>query len=183
LPLKFYPRDVAPSVFATRAERSWATECFAANPQGYQMTHRSVHPALLGILLLCSATFVSAASAAEPATVKVSLSDKNGKDRIILSTDKVKAGAVEFEIKNLSAHQMHEFLIVPWQGAITALPYDANKGQVVEEKVPQLAGVEDMKPGAEATLRLPLKAGKYVVFCNQPDHYKLGMVARFTAVR
>jgi len=40
-----------------------------------------------------------------------------------------------------------------------------------------------MKPGAEATLRLPLKAGKYVMFCNQPGHYKLGMVARFTVTR
>jgi uncharacterized cupredoxin-like copper-binding protein len=43
--------------------------------------------------------------------------------------------------------------------------------------------VEDMKPGAEATLRLPLKPGSYALFCNQPGHYKLGMVAAFTVTR
>jgi uncharacterized cupredoxin-like copper-binding protein len=37
-----------------------------------------------------------------------------------------------------------------------------------------------MKPGAEATLRLPLKLGRYAVFCNQAGHYKLGMIAEFT---
>ena len=147
------------------------------------MAHRSVRTFLLGTFLLGGVTIVSGALAAEPTSVKVNLSDKGGKDRIILSSDKVKAGTVEFEIKNGSADQMHEFLIAPWKGAITALPYNASQGQVVEEKVPQLAGVEDMKPGAEATLRLPLKAGKYVVFCNQPSHYKLGMVARFTVTR
>jgi uncharacterized cupredoxin-like copper-binding protein len=147
------------------------------------MLQRAVHPILLGVFLLgCPAVF-SAALAAEPASVKVDLSDKGGQDRIILSTDKVKGGTVEFEIKNSSASQMHEFLITPWKGSVTALPYNVTKGQVVEDKLPKLAGVEDMKPGAEATLRLPLKAGKYVVFCNQPGHYKLGMVAAFTVTR
>lgn len=40
-----------------------------------------------------------------------------------------------------------------------------------------------MKPGAEATLRLPMKPGHYAVFCNQPGHYKMGMVADFTVSR
>ncbi len=142
-----------------------------------------IRPLVLGLLLAASPAVVSAALAAEPASVKVDLSDKDGKDRIILSTATVKAGAVEFEIKNDSGEQLHEFLIAPWTGAITALPYNDTKGQVVEDKVKELAGVEDMKPHAEATLRLPLKPGKYVVFCNQPGHYKLGMVARFTVTR
>ena len=147
------------------------------------MTNRSAFFALRSLFFLCSVTIISAASAAEPASVKVDLSNKGDKDRIILSTDKVKAGGIEFEIKNASANQIHEFLIAPWNGVITGLPYNTNKGQVVEDKVPQLAGVEDMQPGAEATLRLPLKAGKYAVFCNQPGHYKLGMVARFIVTR
>lgn len=147
------------------------------------MPHPAVRSLVLSVLLLSSPAVISAALAAEPTSVKVDLSDKGGKDRIILSTAKVKAGAVEFEVKNTSPDQMHEFLIAPWNGAITALPCDNTKGQVVEGKVPQLAGVEDMKPGAEATIRLPLKAGKYVVFCNQPGHYTLGMVARFTVTR
>ena len=147
------------------------------------MTQRAVRPLLLSLFLFVTPMINAAAQAAEPATVKVDLSDQGGKDRIILSTAKVKAGAVEFEVKNTSKDQMHEFLISPWKGKITALPYDDGKGQVVEDKLRHLAGVEDMKPGAEATLRLPLKPGKYVVFCNQPGHYKLGMEARFTVTR
>lgn len=147
------------------------------------MVHLAIRLLALSVLLLGSPAVASTALAAEPASVKVDLSDKDGKDRIILSTAEVKAGAVEFEIKNSSADQLHEFLIAPWKGAITALPYNDTKGQVVEDKLSQLAGVEDMKPRAEAILRLPLKAGTYVVFCNQPGHYKLGMVARFTVTR
>ena len=136
----------------------------------------------LALLALAMPALVSIA-AAEPASIKVDLSDKGGKDRILLSADKVKAGEVEFEITNTSKAAMHEFLIAPWKGAITKLPYNDKEGAVRESKVHQLQGVEDMKPGAEATLRLSLKPGRYVVFCNQPGHYKLGMEARFTVTK
>jgi uncharacterized cupredoxin-like copper-binding protein len=140
------------------------------------MNDRTFYPLLFCALLFCG----SAAMAAEPASVKVDLSDKGGKFGILMSADHVKEGAVEFTIKNTSTTLLHEFLITPWQGAMTSLPYDAKTLQVKEEKLPKLAGVEDMKPGAEAILRLPLKAGRYVVFCDQPGHYKMGMVALFT---
>jgi uncharacterized cupredoxin-like copper-binding protein len=143
------------------------------------MRYRAFHPLLLCTLLLGT----SVAAAAEPASVKVDLSDKGGKFGILMSTNHAEEGAVEFTIKNTSTVMLHEFLITPWKGAITALPYDAKTQQVKEEKLPKLAGVEDMKPGAEAILRLPLKAGRYVVFCDQPGHYKMGMVADFTVTR
>jgi uncharacterized cupredoxin-like copper-binding protein len=144
------------------------------------MNQQNIRIVLLGSYLLSAAALTTAAYSAEPASVKVDLSDKGGKYSIIMSSDHAKAGTVEFNIKNTSSKILHEFLITPWKGAITALPYDVNKGQVVEEKLPKLAGVEDMKPGAEAILRLPLKPGRYVVFCDQPGHYKMGMVTRFT---
>lgn len=124
------------------------------------------------------------AQAAEPASVKVTLSDQEGKDmKIALSTDKVKAGAVEFEVTNTSPNFMHEFLITPWKGAITKLPYDAKEKAVAEDKLPHMQGVEDMKPGASATIRLVLAPGEYVVFCNQEGHYKMGMEQRFTVTK
>jgi uncharacterized cupredoxin-like copper-binding protein len=137
---------------------------------------------IAGVLALLYAAPI-AASAAEPASVKVSLWDKDGSAGITLSTNKVKAGAVEFEITNTSKQTMHEFLITPWSGSIKTLPYDDKKGDVREDKLARLAGVEDMKPGAEATLRLPMTPGRYAVFCNQPGHYKMGMVAAFTVSR
>lgn len=120
------------------------------------------------------------ARAAEPPSIKVKLWDKAGKMNMTMSADKVKAGPVEFEVNNASTELMHEFLITPWRGAITKLPYDAKGMQVAEDKLPRLQGVEDMKPGLATTLRLVLAPGEYAVFCNQPGHYKMGMVRRFT---
>ncbi|MGH7089121.1 MAG: hypothetical protein ACREFQ_09495, partial [Stellaceae bacterium] len=55
-----------------------------------------------------------------------------------------------------------------------SLPYDAKSSQVTEDKLTDLQGVEDMKPSTETTVRLVLLTGDYVVFCNQPGHYKMG---------
>lgn len=149
------------------------------------MTSRSAPILVTGLVALaaCGILSAAAAAAAEPASVKVSLWDKDGGDGITLSTHKVKPGAVEFEITNMSKTTVHEFLITPWSGSIKALPYSDGKGEVREDRLARLAGVEDMKPGAEATLRLPMKAGRYAVFCNQPGHYKMGMIAAFTVGR
>ena len=138
---------------------------------------------ILPFIPLASLALATTALAAEPPSIKVNLSDKGGNDRILMSASKVKAGEVEFEITNTSQGAMHEFLIAPWKGGISKLPYNDKDGAVSESKVRDLQGVEDMKPGAEATLRLDLKPGAYVVFCNQPGHYKLGMVARFTVTK
>lgn len=119
--------------------------------------------------------------AAEPPTVKVKLVNKSdGSMHIELSRTSVPAGPVEFDIKNTSKSLMHEFLIAPWKGKLTALPYDKSQAQAAEDKIPGLQGQEDMKPGLETTLRLTLHPGSYIVFCNQPGHYKMGMYARFT---
>lgn len=124
------------------------------------------------------------AHAAEPTTVMVTLSDQAGNAmHITLSQDKVKAGTVEFEVTNTSTDLMHEFLITPWKGAITGLPYDAKANAVTEDKLPHLQGVEDMKPGATVTIRLVLAPGEYVVICNQAGHYKMGMEHPFTVTK
>jgi uncharacterized cupredoxin-like copper-binding protein len=147
------------------------------------MPHDTIRSMSLAIAAFASLGLIAGASAAEPTSVKVSLWEKDGADGITMSTKQVKAGPVEFEIKNTSKQVMHEFLITPWKRSVKSLPYNDTKGQVREGALPQLAGVEDMKPGAEATLRLPMKAGHYAVFCNQPGHYKLGMVSDFTVTK
>jgi uncharacterized cupredoxin-like copper-binding protein len=78
---------------------------------------------------------------------------------------------------------MHEFLIAPWRGSLTSLPYDASSAQVEEDKLPMLQGQEDMKPGLKTTLRLVLRPGSYVIFCNQSGHYKMGMYAHLNVSR
>ncbi|HJU17736.1 MAG TPA: hypothetical protein VJ770_14870 [Stellaceae bacterium] len=135
-------------------------------------------------LALLFLTLPAAAAAAAPTSVAVSLGDTpQGKDVLALNPDRVKAGAIEFHVKNTSKSLTHEFLIVRWPGAITSLPYDAKNNEVQEERLPGLEGVEDMPPGSAATVRLVLGPGKYVVFCNQLGHYKAGMERRFTVTR
>jgi uncharacterized cupredoxin-like copper-binding protein len=133
------------------------------------------------IAVFAAALCAVAAAADEPPTIAVTLDNTPaGKMAMTLSADTTRAGAVDFGVKNASTNSLHEFLVLPWSGAITALPYDAKADQVDEDKLTGLQGLEDMKPGLEAKLRLVLPAGKYVVFCNQPGHYKAGMVRRFT---
>jgi uncharacterized cupredoxin-like copper-binding protein len=154
-----------------------------SHPISRRVTSRGILRAVPLALLALTLPALATAASAEPASVKVSLTNKGGKDRILLSTNTVKAGPVEFHVKNVSKTEMHEFLITPWKGKTTALPYDAKESQVIEHKLTHLEGIEDMKPGAVAILRVPLKPGRYVVFCDQPGHYKLGMKARFTVTK
>jgi uncharacterized cupredoxin-like copper-binding protein len=79
-----------------------------------------------------------------PVRVQIKLWDKpNGQMGITLSSSQVKAGEVEFDVKNTSKDLPHQFLIMH---AESAPPYDASAGQVVERKLHGLMGVEDLEP-------------------------------------
>lgn len=135
----------------------------------------------LAVTALAATMPLMSPEAAEPASVKVELWNKNdGSMGITMDKTSMAAGPVEFEITNSSGDLMHEFLIAPWTGSPTSLPYDATGLKAKEQQVSGLQGQEDMKPGAETTLRLVLRPGSYIAFCNQPGHYKTGMYARFT---
>jgi len=122
----------------------------------------------------------SLAIAAEPAQVQVRLSDgSNGKMSLNLSTLTIVAGPVEFVVKNQSSSLKHEFMIVPWTTKLDALPYDAKTQQVDEAGLGAMEGVEDLAPGETVTTRLVLVKGRYVVFCNEPGHYKASMRSAF----
>jgi len=144
-------------------------------------------PAILGKGTVAALLLILAAAtgfAAEPASVKVELGeDASGQMSITLSTDRIKAGPVEFEVANASKFLVHEFLIAPWKGNPTSLPYDDKVQQVKEDSLKDHQGVEDMPVGQKVTLRLALAPGQYVVFCNQAGHYKNGMFHRFTVTR
>jgi uncharacterized cupredoxin-like copper-binding protein len=137
--------------------------------------YRILFPAVAAIPAFCAV-----AASAEAVTIAVTLGDGPAhKMAMTLSADRVRTGAVEFEVRNASSEATHEFLVLPWPGALTALPYDAIADQADEDRLKGLQGLDDMKPGLEAKLRLILRPGKYVLFCNQPGHYKGGMVRRF----
>ncbi len=121
-------------------------------------------------------------AAAEPTTIKAELWNNASGEGIKLSQDKVKAGVVEFEVANVSKDLPHDFLLVPWEGAITSLPFDQKSGQVKEDALPGVEGIKGVKPRQKAILRLVLKPGRYVVFCDEVGHYPEGMETGLTVV-
>ena len=118
------------------------------------------------------------ALAAEPSTVTVRLSDGGSTAMsLTLAPATIPAGPVEFAITNESHTLKHEFMILPWSGASTALPYDHQTHQVKEASLVDLQGVEDLNPRETVTARLVLKPGRYIVFCNELGHYRDDMRA------
>ena len=90
-------------------------------------------------------------------------------------TTKVKAGRVTLEAVNRSKDLVHEVLVVPAPSDGTELPYDTNTDTIIEKRVHSLGEISGLKPGARGKLTLNLKAGTYLLLCNQPGHYKSGM--------
>jgi len=134
------------------------------------------------LAIVAFAHTASLAVAAEPAQVDVTLSDgSNGKMSLSLSTITVAAGPIEFVVQNQSSSLKHEFMIVPWTTKLDALPYDAKKQQVDEAKLGAMEGVEDLAPGETVTTKFVLVKGRYVMFCNEPGHYKAAMRSVFVA--
>jgi uncharacterized cupredoxin-like copper-binding protein len=124
---------------------------------------------------------------ADAPSIKVTLWEKDGTEGMTLSQDVMEEGSVEFVVTNTSTDpilgKMHEFLVFPWKGPITSLPYDEKALTVDEDKLPPFEGLEDMLPSATETVRLALKPGKYILLSNQlPGDYKSGMVRQFTVL-
>jgi uncharacterized cupredoxin-like copper-binding protein len=133
------------------------------------------------VLLLSLGTFSSATLAAAT-VVNVLLEDSSsdpamGNMRMSLDHPTVTAGRVTFRATNRSKNLIHEVIVVRIDPKKQALPYDEKKGVVIEKQVQHLGEISDLKPGAAGAITLGLKPGSYVLICNQPGHYKAGMVA------
>ncbi len=97
-----------------------------------------------------------------------------------LSTATVPAGDVTFEVTNDSKETVHEMIIAPVPAGGKPLPYIAADNLVDEDGANHLGEVSELDPGKSGALRLNLKPGKYVLFCNIPGHYMTGMWAVLT---
>ncbi|MEO8410449.1 MAG: hypothetical protein ABI478_07745 [Propionivibrio sp.] len=94
---------------------------------------------------------------------------------ITVSTQTVKAGEVTFAVQNSSKTMVHEMVLSPVKDENTALPYDKAALKVNEDEAGHLGEVAELEPGKRGALTLDLKPGKYVLYCNIPGHYVLGM--------
>jgi uncharacterized cupredoxin-like copper-binding protein len=109
-----------------------------------------------------------------PGPVAAGLSDTG----ITLSTNVVKAGDVTFNIKNTSAAETHEFVVIQTDlSADQLIPGADNK--LDEEKLTSMGEKGDILLGQGADLALKLPAGHYLLICNLPGHFQAGMHADF----
>ena len=132
------------------------------------------------LMLLCGA-----ANAAGPAqSLAIKLQDSSvdpalAHMRMVIDHDTLKPGRVTFEATNESKGLVHEVIVVRDSG-VKELPYDAKKNVVIEKRIQHLGEISDLPPGKSGKLTLDLKAGTYLLICNQPGHYKDGMSAKVT---
>ncbi len=93
------------------------------------------------------------------------------------------AGQVTFDITN-EGTKVHEFVVFKTDLPAHELPTTEEEGStVVDEEgegVELVDEVEDIAPGASATLTVELEPGNYVLLCNIPGHFAEGMHATFT---
>ncbi len=86
-------------------------------------------------------------------------------------------GEVTFDISNKGSVP-HDFAVIRTDLAADALP--TASGAVDEGKVEVIGRTELINGGASASVSFDLAAGSYVLICNVPAHYDLGMRVAFT---
>jgi uncharacterized cupredoxin-like copper-binding protein len=139
---------------------------------------RSLGFALFSILFAAGA--MDAAAATQVVTIRLqdpSSDPSIAHMRIVLDRDTVKPGRITLAAENQSKGLVHEVLIARAADA-GSLPFDAKNDRVIEKRVHSLGEISDLAPGKSGKLTLTLKTGTYVLFCNQPGHYKDGMVTK-----
>lgn len=142
---------------------------------------------LLGLVVAATAvgamTFgVPPASAAQSVHVDL-LETADGGMAIDLDTTRLKPGNVTFEVANKSDGIKHEFLIARTDLDPNKVPYSDARGVVEKNAFQGVKEVSDLDPGASGTLTMDLNPGTYLVFCNEPGHYKAGMYREITVTR
>lgn len=109
------------------------------------------------------------------APAKTVVNVKLNEFKLILSTKTAKRGPVVFVVKNTGKLD-HSFVVIKTTRAPGKLPQRGN----VAVETGRVGKIASIKPGVTKRLTLTLKAGKYVLICNMPLHYKAGQYAGFS---
>ena len=120
---------------------------------------------------LCLLVGACAPAAAGDATISVQLTNNT----VELSQDTVASGRIVFDTTNTASDLVHEIEVFSGATAGAILPVansvaDTTGLTLIDE-------IEDIVPGARAELVVDLIPGTYLVVCNLPGHYQLGMWA------
>ncbi len=152
--------------------------------------------AVSGIVALCAAgcggggysSSTSTAKPRSPASVTTGGEGGGGPSAPVSVTQKdfaitpdktaARAGEVKFSVKN-DGPSVHEFVIFKTELAPDAMPVDENKVDEEAKEVDHIDEIENIGAGESKELIVKLDPGKYVLICNLPGHYGLGMRAGF----
>ncbi|WP_341319568.1 plastocyanin/azurin family copper-binding protein [Paraburkholderia sp. IMGN_8] len=125
--------------------------------------HIAVFLGVAALGLVCSPVYAKE-------TIKATLLS----NAIQLDMSRVKAGTVMFEVSNApDSAQTHELVVLKTDLAADKLP--VKNGKVPESQFKKMGEVEDMAPGKGKRMTLKLAPGRYVLICNKPGHYAMGM--------
>jgi uncharacterized cupredoxin-like copper-binding protein len=106
-------------------------------------------------------------------TVNVTLTD----NKIVLDQASVPSGKITFQVKNTGT-MVHEVVVLKTDVAADKIsPNPEEPGKMSEDGSQGESG--DLEVGQAKTFTLDLAPGNYVLICNQPAHYQLGMHIAF----
>lgn len=92
--------------------------------------------------------------------------------------NEAKTGRIIFDVNNAAKDKTgHEFVVLKTDMDAAHLP--VRKGQVPESDFKKMGEVEDIAQGVSKRLSLKLVPGRYVLICNRPGHYEMGMHTSF----
>lgn len=92
-----------------------------------------------------------------------------------LDVAEVPAGEVTFVATNTSTAFEHEMVVAPVADTSVPLPYIEAEDRVDEDAAGAIGEIAETEPGESGTVTLHLDPGTYILFCNVPDHYAMGM--------
>ena len=87
------------------------------------------------------------------------------------------SGTITFNVSNAGV-VVHNFRVIRSGAAPDALPIAG--GVVDEGAVDVVARIEEFPAGVTESVKVDLAAGSYLLICNVPGHYQLGMTTAFT---
>ena len=92
----------------------------------------------------------------------------------------VSGGDITFVMTNDSSWLIHEMVIAPVADVNTPLPYVDDEMEVDEDAADAIGEVPETDPGQSGSVTLHLDPGTYILFCNIPGHYAMGLWATIT---
>lgn len=134
------------------------------------------------VLSACGGSSTPEAGVATTSTPKADVIATLGDFSIRLEPSILKAGRVTIDTRNTGKIN-HELVVFRSDLDEAALPLLSDGTRIDEEGkgITHLdPEAEDVTPGTSRVISIDLKAGRYVVVCNLPAHYRQGMVAVLT---